>query len=70
LIGRYSRNLEPCALGGKLDPAAELARVVQLLLHPPAATGDVRSALDGITDAGEALRSGSGRDPRLFTVTT
>ncbi len=52
------------------DPVVELARVVHLLLHPPAATGDARAVLDGITDAGEALRAGSGRDPRLFTVTT
>lgn len=70
VLVRPDRHVAWRAPDAPSDHAAELARVVQLLLHPPAATGDVRSALDGITDAGEALRSGSGRDPRLFTVTT
>lgn len=50
------------------NPAAELARVVAAVLHPEAATTRERFTTDGITDAGEALRTGASRDPSLFTV--
>ena len=50
------------------DPAAELARVVHALLRPAPSFAQPCAALAGITDAGEALRTGAARDPRLFTV--
>jgi 2,4-dichlorophenol 6-monooxygenase len=50
------------------DPPAELARVVAAVLRPAASADTARSALAGITDAGEALRVGARRDPRLFSV--
>jgi 2,4-dichlorophenol 6-monooxygenase len=53
------------------DPAAELVRVVRLLLsgHDRGpAPGSVRLA--SMTEAGEALRTGGPREARLFTDTT
>lgn len=50
------------------QPATLLRDVLGAVLRPSAAAAVAEAALDGITDAGEALRVGSRRDPRLFGV--
>jgi hypothetical protein len=51
------------------DPAVELESVLDRLLRQPMeSAGDVRAVLDGIVEAGEALRVTSARAPQLFSV--
>jgi 2,4-dichlorophenol 6-monooxygenase len=68
LLVRPDRHVAWRTAEAPAHPAAELARVVDAVLHPAASTHDVESVLDGITDAGEALRVGARRDARLFSV--
>ncbi|HJQ48776.1 MAG TPA: FAD-dependent monooxygenase [Amycolatopsis sp.] len=68
LLVRPDRHVAWRVAATPADPAAELAAALRSLLHPLPGPSGLRGDLAGITDAGEALRVTSARDPRLFTV--
>jgi 2,4-dichlorophenol 6-monooxygenase len=71
LLVRPDRHVAWRAADGPAEPEAELTRIVRLLL---AGGGrEIRPGDDplaGITEAGEALRTGGAREARIFTSTT
>jgi 2,4-dichlorophenol 6-monooxygenase len=68
LLVRPDRHVAWRAAATPADPAAELTAVLHRLLHSGPAPSGSGGDLAGITNAGEALRATSTRDPRLFTV--
>ncbi|MGW4830287.1 FAD-dependent monooxygenase [Amycolatopsis japonica] len=70
LLVRPDRHVAWRSAAAPADRQSVLAGVVHKLLHdsPPPVQGDPLAGLKAIAEAGEALRVGRKRDPRLFTV--
>ncbi|WP_205346967.1 FAD-dependent monooxygenase [Pseudonocardia broussonetiae] len=68
VLVRPDRHVAWRTAAAPAHPAAELERVVDAVLHPAASAHDAGPVLDGIAEAGEALRTGTRGGARLFSV--